>query len=220
MNENNSIHQVVAFTLHSMGHLGCFPECVVVDTDEKGIFSTQSVKITTQNKNNYKHLFDKTDEQLFLICTKLEKESIVSKVNEKKTDSWDKLRQKYLDGKNLPRELQYIKDYLIEYIETNQNAFFDLISDKPLYLPQGKFPFTWIKINIEQELPELLYCFDIRAGEINYSLNISCRKKQIDLSGGLLLSRKRARVLLKNKIFEFEEEVDGSKLIPFSCACW
>lgn len=215
MNENNSIHQVVAFTLHSMGHLGCFPECVVVDTDEKGIFSTQSVKITTQNKNNYKHLFDKTDEQLFLICTKLEKESIVSKVNEKKTDSWDKLRQKYLDGKNLPRELQYIKDYLIEYIETNQNAFFDLISDKPLYLPQGKFPFTWIKINIEQELPELLYCFDIQAGEINYSLNISCRKKQIDLSGGLLVSRKRARVLLKNKIFEFEEEVDGSKLIPF-----
>ena len=43
-------------------------------------------------------------------------------------------------------------------------------------------------------MPELLYCFDIRAGEINYSLNISCRKKQIDLSGEDCLCHEKEHV--------------------------
>ncbi len=209
------MNQTVVYILNSYGNLGCFPECVVVDTDEKGVFSTHFVRVSNQNKPNYLHLFDATDQLLLDYCMKLEKEVIVSKVNNKKADSWDKLRQTYLDGKNLPQESQYIKDYLIGYIETNQNAFFELISEKPLYLPKGKFPFTWIKLSIEQELPELLYCFEAQADGINYSLDISCKNKQLDVLDGQIVSRKRARILLKNKIFEFEDEVDGSKLIPF-----
>ena len=72
MNENNSYTSGCSFYAAQHG-TGCFPECVVVDTDDKGVFQNTIGKITTQNKNNYKHLFDKTDDSFSPICTKLEK---------------------------------------------------------------------------------------------------------------------------------------------------
>jgi superfamily II DNA or RNA helicase len=207
--------QVVVFLLRNMGNLGCFPECVVVDTDEKGVFSTHFVKVSNQNISNYLHLFDEIDKVLFDYCQKLETEVILSKIKDKNTKSWESLVKKFFESKKITQDSQYIKDYLLEYIEMQQNHFFENLSDKQLFLPQGKFPFMWLRLSIEQEMPELLYCFENQPDWIYYSLDITCKGKQLDLKKGTIVSRKLARVLLKNKIYEFEEEVDGSKLIPF-----
>ncbi|HET7733670.1 MAG TPA: hypothetical protein VFK73_07510, partial [Paludibacter sp.] len=207
--------QVIVYLLKNMGNLGCFPECVVVDTDDKGVFSTHFVKVSNQNISNYRHLFDETDEVLFDYCQKLEKDVILSKIKDKSTQTWESLVKKYFESKKMTQDSQYVKDYLVEYIETNQNYFFRYLSGKELFLPQGKFPFMWIRLSVEEEMPELLYCFDSQPDWIYYSLDITCKNKQLDLKKGTLVSRKLARVILKNKIYEFEEEVDGSKLIPF-----
>jgi len=209
------MNQVIVYLLKNMGNLGCFPECVAVDTDEKGIFSSHYVKVSNQNIINYLHLFDETDKVLFDYCQKLETEVILSKIKDKNTRSWESLVKKFFESKKLTQDSQYIKDYLVEYVEKNQNYFFEYLSDKQLFLPQGKFPFMWIRLNVEQEMPELLYCFDSQPDWIYYSLDITCRNKQLDLKKGTLVSRKLARIILRNKIYEFEEEVDGSKLIPF-----
>jgi superfamily II DNA or RNA helicase len=207
--------QVIVYLLRNMGNLGCFPECVVVDTDDKGVFSTHFVKVSTQNISNYLHLFDETDKMLFDYCLKLEKDVIVSKLKDKNVRSWESLEKKFFESKKLNQNSQYVKDYLLEYIERNQNDFFEHLADKQLFLPQGKFPFMWMRLSVEEEMPELLYCFESQPDWIYYSLDISCKGKQLDLKMGTLVSRKLARILLKNKIYEFEEEVDGSKLIPF-----
>ena len=207
--------QVIVYLLKNMGNLGCFPECVVVDTDDKGVFSTHFVKVSNQNISNYRHLFDEIDEVLFDYCRKLEKDVILSKIKDKSTQTWESLVKKYFESKKMTQDSQYVKDYLVEYIEMNQNYFFRYLSGKELFLPQGKFPFMWIRLSVEEEMPELLYCFDSQPDWIYYSLDITCKNKQLDLKKGTLVSRKLARVILKNKIYEFEEEVDGSKLIPF-----
>lgn len=207
--------QVVVYLLKNMGNLGCFPECVVVDTDDKGVFSTHFVKVTTQNLSNYQYLFDETDKLLFDYCMKLEKDVIVSKIKDRGANTWESLVKKFFDNKTLNSDSQYVKDYLVEYIENYQNYFFEHLSDKQLFLPQGKFPFMWVRLTVEQEMPELLYCFESQPDWIYYYPDITCKGKQLDLKKGTLVSRKLARILLKNKIYEFEEEVDGSKLTPF-----
>jgi hypothetical protein len=209
------MNQSVVYLLRYIGSFGCFPECVVVDTDDKGVFSARFVKVSHQNISNYEHLFDETDRQLFDCCQKLEPELIATKVKDKNAKSWDAILKKFFGEKIRNTDQQYVRDYLLEYIEFNQNAFFEQLSDKQLFLPQGKFPFMWIRLSIEPEMPELFYCFENKPDWLYYSLDITCRNKQLDLKKGMLVSRKLARVLLKNKIYEFEEEVDGSKLIPF-----
>jgi superfamily II DNA or RNA helicase len=198
-----------------MGNLGCFPECIVVDTDENGVFSSHYVKVTNQNLFNYQYLFDETDKNLFEYCLKLEKDVIVSKIKDKNVRSWESLEKKFFESKKLNRDSQYIKDYLVEYIQINQNNFFEILGDKQLFLPQGNFPFMWTQLSIEQEMPELFYCFENQPDWIYYSLDITCKGKPLCLRNGTLVSRKSARILLKNKIYEFEEEIDGSKIIPF-----
>lgn len=209
--------QSIVYILNSNGNLGCFPECIVVDTDDKGQFSVNYVKITEQNKSNFSALFDDIDEKLLFCCFKLEKDVIVSKLSDKETRTWDRLITKYFEGSKQKKttQIQYIKDYLTDYINGYQNIFFENISDKLLYLPNGKFPFTWKKISVEIEMPEMLYCFDNLPDSLNYSLQLTCRNKALSLQNGLFVSQSTARILVNNSIYEFEKDVDGKKLIPF-----
>ena len=215
MSDLKNIKQIVIFTLNNMGNLGYFPECKVIDTDDEGIFSTHYVKVTPQNKSNYNHLFDKTDEVLFDLCTKLDKDIIVSKVKGRKISNWENIVEIYFHAKSLNKEDKFIKDYLIDYIEKNQRDFFERICDKPLYLAISRFPFSWLKLTIEDELLELYYCYDNQLNDLKYTLDVRYKSKPISLLNATLISRKPARILLKNKIYEFEEEIDGQKLTPF-----
>jgi len=207
--------QKIVFTLNSNGILGCLPECMVVDTDDKGVFQTHFVKIVEQNKTNHLHLFDANELQLLDCCLRLERNVIVSKITDRNATSWDSLIEKYFSNKKITADKQYIRDYLLQYIEIIQNRFFELAGDITLYLPVGKFPFTWTALSMHEEMPDLLYCFENLPDRINYTLAISCGNKSLSLQKALLITRKTARVLIKNKIYEFDDDVDGAKLMPF-----
>jgi len=209
------MYQKIVFTLNNNGILGCFPECMVVDTDEKGIFQTHYVRVVEQNKTNHLHMFNEMELQLLDCCLRLEKSNIVSKIKDRFVKDWDDLVDKHFSKKKIGPDKQYIKDYLIDYIEKIQNRFFELSVGQTLYLPIGKFPFTWTELTQEEEMPELLYCFENLPDRINYSLAISCGNKSLSLQKALLVTRKTARVVIKNRIYEFDEDVDGAKLIPF-----
>lgn len=206
---------MLIYCIYTMENLGYFPQCVVVDTDNEGNFSTQFVKLNEQNKSNYIHLFDPSDELLFQYCMKLEKNNIISKINDRKVRDWEDADRVYFRSKNLNKEAQYIKSYLLNYIEINQRNFFEKIGNKLLYLQVGRFPFSWTRLTFEEELVELFYCFENEPNGINYTLDIRCKNKVLSLTDATLVSRKPARVLLKNKIYEFEDEIEGQKLIPF-----
>jgi hypothetical protein len=70
-------------------------------------------------------------------------------------------------------------------------------------------------LTIEEEMPELFYCFENEQDRISYSLAISCNNKSLSLFKSVLISRKAARVLIKNTIYEFDADVDGARLVPF-----
>ena len=212
------MNKKVVYTLNTNGMLGCFPECVIVDTDDNGQFSVNFIKVSKQNKSNFSSLFDARDEVLLDCCFRLEKEVIISKTSDRDARTWENLLNKYFDGntrKKKTTEIEYIKDYLTDYINSFQNNFFENIADKLLYFPKGKFPFTWEKISVEVEMPEMLYCFDNKPDKIYYSLNLTCKNKPLNILNGVLVSRKSARVLVKNKIYDFGNEIEGAKIVPF-----
>lgn len=209
------MNQTIIYTLVSYGNQGCFPECVAVDTNKNGEFSVNFSKITPSNKSNYKHLLDDTDRRLLKYCFKLEKENLAGKIKDKTAKDWDSISQKYFENKRLNVEEAYLRNYLLEYIETNQEDFFTNLGNKELYLPEGRFPFSWTKLHVEEDMPEMLYCFENTGDWIYYYPVLSYRDKPFSLLDGMLVSRKSARVLIKNKIYEFDDEVDGSKLSPF-----
>jgi len=207
--------QKIVYTLNSNNNLGCFPECVLIDTDNQNKPSTSFVKINPQNIQRYRNLLDPLDEILINCCFQLEKEIIVSKLADREVRSWDNLMEKYFDGKTNNSDIQYIRDYISDYINQYLNRFFENLGDKKIYSPIGKFPFMWKQLYVEIEIPEVFYCFKKVENGLNFSLDLSCTNKTFELNKAILVSRKTARVLLDNKIYEFDNEVDGAKLIPF-----
>jgi len=209
------MNQKIAYTLNSNNNLGCFPECVVIDCDDQNKPSSSFIKITHQNLQRYKNLFVSNDELLINCCLKLEKEVIVSKIKDRKVSSWDSMIKKYFEGNNNNQDIQYIREYITDYINQYQNTFFENLADKKIYLQIGRFPFMWKQLNVELEMPEVFYCFDKKEDGLYFSLDLSSKNRSFGLINATLVSRKTARVLLDNKIYEFDNEVDGAKLIPF-----
>ena len=211
----NGLNQKIAYTLNNNNHLGCFPECVIFDSDNQNKPSTSFIKINKQNIDRYRILFDTTDDILINCCFQLEKEIIISKISDRAVRSWEDLTEKYFDGKNNNPDIQYIRDYIANYINQYLNKFFENLGDKKIYSPIGNFPFMWKQLYVEMEMPEVFYCFKKAKDGLNFSLDLSCHNKSFELNKATLVSRKTARILLDNKIYEFDNEVDGAKLIPF-----
>jgi len=209
------MNQKIAYTLNTNNNQGCFPECVVLDTDNQNNPSTSFIKITPQNRKRYSTLFDKNDDILINCCFQLEKEIIVSKIKDKNVLTWESLIRKYFESKSNKPDIQYTRDYIADYLNQYQNIFFENVADKKLYLPIGKFPFMWKQLYVELEMPEVFYCFEKKDDGLYFSLDLSCANRGFGLNNAILVSRKTARVLLDNKIYEFDSEVDGAKLIPF-----
>ena len=209
------MNKKIAYTLNSNNNLGCFPECVVIDNDNQNQPATSFIKITRQNRQRYRSLFDGNDEVLIDCCFQLEKEIIVSKITDKSVRSWEDLLKKYFESASNNSDIHYIRDYVADYINQYLNTFFENIADKKIFLPIGNFPFMWKQLFVELEMPEVFYCFEKKEDGLYFSLDLRCENKSFELNKATLVSRKTARVLLDNKIYEFDNEVDGSKLIPF-----
>lgn len=209
------MNQKIAYTLNPNGNLGCMPECVVIDNDNQNKPSTSFVKISHQNIKRFSNLMDIHDEVLIDCCFRLEKETIISKINDRNIVSWDDLIKKYFESKNNAPDIQFIREYIADYINQYINKFFENLTDKKLYSPIGKFPFMWKQLSVELEMPEVFYCFEKKEEGLFFSLDLSCENKSFELNKATLVSRKTARILLDTKIYEFDNDVDGAKLIPF-----
>jgi superfamily II DNA/RNA helicase len=207
--------KIIAYTLNNNGNLGSFPECVVLDIDDQNKPATNFIKINPQNKQRFKHLMDANDEILIKCCFQLEKETIVSKIKDKSIKTWDSLINKYYNGASNSADILFIRDYISDYVNLYLNTFFGNITDKKIYFPIGQFPFMWKQLVLEMEMPEVFYCFEKKEDGLCFTLDVSCENRKFDLNTGTLISRKTARILLDNKIYEFDNEVDGAKLIPF-----
>lgn len=209
------MNQIIAYTLNNNGNLGSFPECVVIDFDDQNKPATNYTKINPQNKQRYKHLIEKSDDILINCCFQLEKENIISKIKDKNIKSWEDLINKYYNGASNSADILFIRDYISDYANQYLNAFFENLSDKKIFTPIGQFPFMWKQLIVEMEMPEVFYCFEKKEDGLYFTLDVSCENRSFDLNSGTLISRKTARILLDNKIYEFDNEVDGAKLIPF-----
>lgn len=206
---------IIAYTLNDSGFLGYLPECVAILTDMDGEVASRFVKITPKNKRDFASQMDDVDELLLNLCLGLEKELILSKVNGKKLLKWDELHNTYFAQKNIEPANLLVKKFVSDYITKIQNRFFDRIGDRRLYIPQGKLPFMWKQLFVELAIPEVNYKFTYTPEGLLYSLTALVDNRQLDLKHAQLISLKPPRILKGNSIYEFDNQLNGSKLTPF-----
>jgi superfamily II DNA or RNA helicase len=211
------MNKKVVYTLQLHGSLGAVPECCIVDVDEQGAIGSKFVAINSTNKSFYTYLYNENDEMLIDCCIQLNIKSIAKKISKASIKQFDDLLKAYIEVKQKKSnsESDYFKDYILDYVSIYQNRFFNHIADRELYLPEGNFPFSWKRVYYEDEMPDLYYHFDNQDDGIIYTLVSDFDNRKLSLKGAQLISRKAARILVRNKILEFDKEIEGTKLLPF-----
>lgn len=213
MSKKNKVRIVYLLNMHPS--FGCLPECVAVDIDKNGDFSVKFVRVVKGNISNFE--IDERDKKLIDACWKLSTASIQERgkyMNFKKPeDAMEVLSHPASSYQDL--RLKQFCEYSHQIIAQNQNVFFENIGDKELYLPTTKFPFGWTPITLNVDMPELYYFAKYHPEGLDVSLVLYINEKPFDINGAQLLTRKPARILLRNKIIEFDDYVQGEKLIPY-----
>lgn len=207
----------VVYLLQIHPFIGAIPTCCIVQLDSKGTFSSEYFLVNNSNKRRFSTYFDAHDEVLFNACRQLEIEVVAKKTSLHSAKKWDDVVQTYFSTPTTSqnREFEFMRSYILDYINNFQNVFFDNLQGKELYEQSGNFPFSWKKLLIDDEMPDLFYCFKNLKDEIQYTLQTEFRGKQLVLKNARLVSRSRARILLQHTLLEFDSGVEGAKLIPF-----
>jgi len=211
------MNRKVVYTLQLHGSLGAIPECCIVDVDKQGALGSKYVAISEANKAFYKNLYKAKDEMLVDCCMQLSINSIARKISKTQIKKFDDLLAAYIEvkQKKTNSDFDFLRVYILDYISNYQNRFFNNIENKEIYIPEGNFPFSWKRIYCEVEMPELYYRFDNQDDFIDYNLLLDFDKRKLSLKNAQLISRKSARILVKNKILEFDKDIEGTKLLPF-----
>jgi SNF2 family DNA or RNA helicase len=204
----------IVFVFQPLSGFGCIPEAFVLSFKNNKI-GVDYVRINKSNFKNFEHLANNATKQLVQICFDLEKDSIIQKSGLSKIKSWDEFYNVVFKINESSLKAISTKDFVRNYIETKQNKFFELLNGNKLFLQKGKLPFMWKQLFIEEEMPEVYYYFNYNKEQIKYSLECELHNKKLSLTNATLISRNRARILIDKKIYEFESEIDGAKLIPF-----
>jgi superfamily II DNA or RNA helicase len=205
----------IVYLIHSFESFGFVPEAFVIKFDNANKAGVDSVRITKANLSKYSEFIDERDKLLVEICFKLEKAELLSLVNEPRIKSWEAFYDSFFKKRNASIKTIGVRNYITDYICEKQNLFFEKLNDKKLFLNKGRFPFNWPRLKIVEELPEVFYYFDYIGNQLQYALKSFVGDRELNLLNAKLISRKQARILIDNKIYEFESGVDGAKLIPF-----
>lgn len=205
----------LVYVLNAIGNLGCIPEPALIEVDDKGKPGTFYIILSEGKHKSYKHFFCENDNKLIGFCNKLEKKSIISFVRDYDARNWDAFYAKYFNPQEKSQKVLAVREQIYSYINRNLNGFFSELKSEQLFLIAGKFPFSWKEVKFQSELADLFYCFNYNGCEILYTTQIEFHNTNLNITGAVLVSRKPARIMLNNRIYEFPDDIEGNKLIPF-----
>lgn len=200
---------VFAIVEHPMW--GMIIEAYAVKMAGKNQFSYEVKKIT---RNNIKDFFDDTGELELRLLELLEKYS-----DENIHKRFGKHKERQLDF--LKRtEKSFIEKHIRPYIEKHLSEITDILSASNTHLYYQGTPGSLVNerpVSIFKDRVEPVFNFERHDGETRYYLTLKTESQNIFLTNrnALILSNYPCLLLMDNKIYRFDENFDGKKLLPF-----
>ncbi|MDD2413008.1 MAG: hypothetical protein PHR79_08870, partial [Bacteroidales bacterium] len=195
-------------------NLGLIPHLVQVSYTD-GMIDVRYSLIYSGNKQNYESDMSVVERALLKYCIQLEPETIMKKLDDRNVQKWTVFSQKYFVHKTKDRKQLQMREYLKDLINQSLDKFYKQLDGQTIFLWNGDNPAMWKVLSVEEGKPDVFYHFDRHEEGIRYFLDVVYENKKLNLFHSVLLSTMPARILRKISIFEFDEDVLGTNLLPF-----
>ena len=203
----------IIYSLYQHEYLGFVFESYIVHLDDKGKLTYQHQNISPKNAREFSKGLDDRDFELIEIMDSMAQESIVKKFSAKFMKPEEFFSKTYDKSKGS----ELLQEQIEEYMEKRRAKILEKMRGKILFEMGNDGEPTWRKIEVLDKRASIQFHFMRTEEHTNYYPTIFYQGKKIELpnTSAYLVCKNPAWMVLNGKLYGFEKNVDGKKLIPF-----
>lgn len=203
----------IVYSLYQHEYLGFIFESYIVHLDDKGKLTYQHQNISIKNAREFSKGLDDRDFELIELMDSIHQDVIVKKFYNKQVKPEEFFSKIY--DKSKGNEL--VQGQIEDYMERKRALILEKMKGKMLFEMGNDGEPTWRKIEVQEKRATIQFHFRRTADHTNYYPTIFYQGKKLDLPNpaAYLVCKNPAWIVLNDKLYGFEKNVDGKKLIPF-----
>ncbi len=203
----------IIYSLFQHEYLGFLFESFVVHLDDNGKLTFQHQNISIKNAKEFSSGLDDVDYELIKLMDSTQQESIYKKFNSKNIKIQDFFIRTYDPDKG--NEL--LQNEIAAYLERKRAQILERLKGKMVFEMGNDGEPAWRQIEVMPEKATVLFHFRRNDDNTHYfpTIKYANHKLEFQYKGAILLCKQPAWLMLENKLYHFEKEVDGHKLKPF-----
>ncbi|MGK7397274.1 MAG: DEAD/DEAH box helicase [Candidatus Cyclobacteriaceae bacterium M3_2C_046] len=203
----------IIYSVFEHEYLGYIFESFVVQLDENHRLTLQHQNISSQNAEEFALELDEVDYKLIKIMDSMQQNVVIRFFYGKKVKPAE-FFQKVYEG---DKPNQPLIDEIERYLERRRSEILPLLKDKMLFEMGNDGEPTWKPIEIQPEKATVLFHFRRNEDNTHYfpTLKYQSEKIEYQYNGSYIICKEPAWLVARGKLYNFEKDVDGHKLIPF-----
>ena len=203
----------IVYSIYQHEYLGYLVESFAVQKDKNGKLTLQNQNISSANAPEFASGLDENDYQLIKVIDTIQQDYIFRKFNNTRLIAADYFHKIY-KSENPDIETQ---NRITQFIEKQKAKIFSLIKSKMLFEMGADGEPTWKPIQVLEGKASILFHFMRNEENTHYFPTIKYNGQKIEFQyrGAYLPCKHQAWLIIDDKLYGFDQEIDGSKLQPF-----
>jgi len=203
----------IVYSIYQHEYLGYLVESFVVQKDRNGKLTLQNQNISSANAAEFSSGLDDHDFQIIKQIDTIQQNYIVRKFNNTRLNAADFFIKIY-KSENPDIEMQ---NRISKFIEKQKAKIFALMVGKMLFEMGADGEPTWKRIHVMEKKASVLFHFMRNDDSTHYfpTIKYDGQKIEFQYRGAYLPCRHQAWLIIDDKLYGFDQEIDGNKLQPF-----
>ena len=208
----------IVYSLLDHEFLGYLIEAFVVQRNSRGELTLQNQTLSTQNVSEFTKGLDDSDFELVKLIDSIQQDTIVKKFNSRKLPAVDFFLKIYDPQKGD----KLVQEAINGYLETIKAQIMALMPGKPFYIMGNDGNPAWESITWMPEPAKVHFHFIRNADSTHYFPIIrypirpgETERVEFQFKDALMICDEPAYMMVSNRLYHFNKNVDGKKLRPF-----
>lgn len=203
----------IIYSLYQHEYLGYLFESFVVHLDEKGKLTLQHQNISSKNAHEFENGLDKTDFELINLMDSTQQDAIIKHFYKKPI----KPEEFFIKVYESPKGNELLQKEIDNFLERRRAKILEKMKGKMLFEMGNDGEPAWRQIEVLENPAKVLFHFRRNDDNTHYFPTIKYDDKKVDFQykGAYIVCKDPAWMVLAGRLYFFEKNIDGKKLIPF-----
>ncbi|MGB3588185.1 MAG: SNF2-related protein [Tunicatimonas sp.] len=204
----------VIYSLFNHEYLGYLFESFAVQLNEKQEFTFEHQNISHKNAREFSKDLDEQDYELIQLMDSMQQEVIIKKFHKKRVKPHEFFFKVYLSDSE---KNQALKVEIAAYLEDIRAQILPLLQGRRLFEMSKDGEPVGQRIEVLPEKATVLFHFRRNEDNTHYFPTIKYDDAKVDFQykNAYIVCNQPAWMVLENRLYTFEKEVDGNKIQPF-----